>query len=174
MKLGDSRAPEFDGWEVLALSLEIQERGRVQMSRTCHSSPLIHVSLGSKGDLSQARVMEPAELGEEICNGAGRSEWNPHMSMSSDLTPSKTASTLQPLRRGRIRKVLVCCDVRHGVKLSAESELLNQTAWSRRQLQLLVRRHAGCRGASFFAATPCMPRTLALKTEPYGSVYGPT
>jgi hypothetical protein len=27
------------------------------------------------------------------------------------------------------------------------------------------------RDASFFAATPCMPRMLALNTEPYGSVY---
>ena len=26
-------------------------------------------------------------------------------------------------------------------------------------------------GASLFAATPCMPRTLALNTEPHGSVY---
>jgi hypothetical protein len=30
------------------------------------------------------------------------------------------------------------------------------------------------RDASFFAATPCMPRALALDTEPYGSVYDPT
>jgi hypothetical protein len=73
-------APELDGREILALSLEVQERGRVQMSRTCHRSPLIHVSLGSKSDLSQARVMEPAELGEEIRNGTGSTEWNPHMS----------------------------------------------------------------------------------------------
>jgi hypothetical protein len=39
------------------------------------------------GKSSQARVMEPAELCEEIRNGAGRTEWNPHMSRSSDLTP---------------------------------------------------------------------------------------
>ena len=29
----------------------------------------------------------------------------------------------------------------------------------------------GSQDAAFFAATPCMPRTLALNTEPYGSVY---
>jgi hypothetical protein len=80
VKLSDPRAPDFDGREILALSLEVQERRRVQMSRTCHRSSLIHVRLGSKSDLSQARVMEPAELGEEIRNGAGRTEWNPHMS----------------------------------------------------------------------------------------------
>ena len=34
-------------------------------------------------------------------------------------------------------------------------------------IQILPRAHVN----RFFAATPCMPRTLVLNTEPYGSVY---